>query len=121
MVFARKPDAALTSLVKQLDEVLPKHADKKLSTFVNLLGADREVLESQAKELAEKNNLQNVPIVVPVEFEDGPKDFGINPQAEVTATLYVGRKVISSHAYGAGKFDQKAVEAILADIPKIVK
>lgn len=121
MVFARKPGPALTSLVKQLDEVLPKHADKQLSTFVMLLGADREALESQAKELADKNNLKNVPIAVPVEFEDGPKDFGINPQAEVTATLYVGRNVISSHAYGAGKFDQKAVDAILADIPKIVK
>jgi hypothetical protein len=121
MIFARKSDTALTSLVKQLDEVLPKHADKKLSTFVMLLGADREALESQAKELAEKNNLQNVPITVPVEFEDGPKDFGIHPQAEVTATLYVGRKVITSHAYGAGKFDQKAVDAILADVPKIVQ
>jgi hypothetical protein len=86
-----------------------------------LLGADREALESQAKELAEKNNLQNVPITVPVEFEDGPKDFGVHPQAELTATLYVGRKVITSHAYGVGKFDQKAVDAILADIPKIVE
>ena len=121
MVFARKSDAALTSLVKQLDEVLPTHADKKLSTFVMLLGADREALEAQAKQLAEKNNLQNVPITVPVEFEDGPKDFGVSPQAEVTATLYVGRKVITSHAYGAGKFDQKAVDAILADVPKIVQ
>ena len=121
MVFARKPDAALTSLVKQLDEVLPKHADKELSSFVNLLGADRAALESQAKELAEKHKLQNVPIVVPVEFEEGPGDFGINPQAEVTATLYVDRKVIASHAYGAGKFDQKAVDAILADIPKILE
>ena len=121
MVFARKPGAALTSLVKQLDEVLPKHADKKLSTFVMLLGADREALEEQAKELAEMNNLQNVPITVPVEFEDGPKDFGVSPQAQVTATLYVGRKVIASHAYGPGKFDQKAVDAILADVPKIVE
>ena len=121
MIFARKSDAALTSLVKQLDEVLPKHADKKLSTFVMLLGADREALEEQAKELAEKNNLQNVPITVPVEFEDGPKDFGVSPQAQVTATLYVGRKVIASHAYGPGKFDQKAVDAILADVPKIVE
>ena len=86
----------MTSLVKQLDEVLPQHADKKLSTFVNLLGADREALESQAKALAESNHLKHVPVVVPVEFEDGPKDFGINPKAELTATLYVGRKVISA-------------------------
>ena len=121
MIFARKSDAALTSLVKQLDEVLPKHADKKLSTFIMLLGADREALEAQGKELAEKNNLQNVPITVPVEFEDGPKDFGVHPQAELTATLYVGRKVIASHAYGPGKFDQKAVDAILADVPKILE
>lgn len=121
MVFARKSDAALTSLVKQLDEVIAKHADKKLSTFVNLLGDDREALESQAKALAEKNKLQHVPVVVPVEFEDGPKNFGINPQAEVTVMLYVGRNVVTNHAFAPGKFDEKGVQAILADVPKILQ
>jgi predicted RecB family nuclease len=121
MVFARKSDAALTSLVKQLDEALAKHADKKLSTFVNLLGEDREALEAEAKQLAEKNKLQNVPVVVPVEFEDGPKNFGINPKAEVTVMLYKGLKVVSNHAFAPGEFNEKGVEAVLADIPKILE
>jgi hypothetical protein len=121
MVFSRKSDAALTSLVKQLDEAISKHADKKLSSFVNLLGDDREALESQAKQLAEKNKLENVPVVVPVEFEDGPKNFGINPRAEVTVLLYSGLKVVSNHAFAPGKFDEKGVKAVMADVPKILE
>ena len=121
MVFARKPDAALASLVKQLDEVLAKHEDKKLSSFVNLLGEDREALEQQAKQLATKNGLKNVAVVVPVEFEDGPKNFGIHPQAEVTVMLYKNLKVVANHSFGSGKFDQKAVAAVLSDVPKIVE
>ena len=121
MVFARKSDAALTSLVKQLDEVIAKNADKKLSSFVNLLGEDREALEAQAKQLAEKSKLQNVPVVVPVEFEDGPKNFGINPQAEVTVMLYKGLKVVENHAFAPGKFDEKGVQAVVADVSKLVE
>ena len=121
MVFARKPDAALTSLVKQLDEAQTKHADKKLSSFVNLLGEDRETLEGQAKQVAEKTNAQTVPIVVPVEFEDGPKDFGINPKAEVTVMLYSKLKVVANHAFAPGEFNEKAVEKVVADISKIVE
>jgi hypothetical protein len=113
MVFARKPDAALTSLVK--------HADKKLSGFVNVIGEDRDALEAAAKKLATDNKLDNLPVTVPVEFEDGPKDFGVNPKAQVTVMLYVGRKVVANHAFAAGEFDEKGVAKVLADVPKILE
>jgi hypothetical protein len=121
MVFARKSDAALASLARQIDEAMAKSEDKKLSSFINLLGADREALEQAAKDLAAKNKLNNVPVVVPVEFEDGPKDFGINPKADVTVMLYVRQKVVANHAFGPGEFNEKAVSAVVADIPKILK
>jgi hypothetical protein len=121
MVFSRKSDAALASLVKQIDEQIAKNSGKKLSSFVNLLGEDREALEGKAKELAAESKPANVAIVVPVEFEDGPKDFGINPKAEVTVMLYNKLKVVSNHAFGPGEFDAKDVEAIVADVPKILE
>ena len=121
MVFSRKSDAALTSLVKKLDEAVAQNSTKKLSTFVNLIGEDREALEKSAKELAEKNKLQRVPVVVPIEFEDGPKDYGVNPKAEVTVLLYSQMKVKANHAFGPGEFSEKGVQAILADIPKILE
>ena len=121
MVFARKSDAALASLVKQIDKKMAEHSDKKLSSFVMLLGEDREALEEKAKKLASENKLEHVPTSVPVEFEDGPKNFGINPKAEVTVTMYSGLKVKASHAFGPGEFNDKAVQTVMADLPKILE
>ena len=121
MVFSRKADAKLVALAKQLDAQVAKNSSKKLAAFVNLLGEDEEALETEAKELGEKNELANVPFVVPVEFSDGPGDYGINPDAEVTVILAVGGKVVANHALEAGKLNDKAVKAILADVAKILK
>jgi hypothetical protein len=121
MIFARKSDAALASLVKQLDKALAEHEGKKLQAFVNLLGDDREALEDGAARFSTENEVQLVAITVPVEFENGPADFGINPEAEVTVMLYKGAKVQSNHAFGEGALDDKGIEAILADLPKILK
>src|ERR1700674_1420255 len=38
MVFARKADKSLVSLIKELDKTVTKNADQKLSSFVNLIG-----------------------------------------------------------------------------------
>jgi len=121
MIFARKSDAALASLVKQVDALVAKHADKKLSSFVNLLGEDRDALEADAKKFAADHKIANVPLVVPVESEDGPANFGINPKAEVTVILYNGMKVKANHAYEAGKLDKKTVAAVLDDVSKLLE
>src|SRR5262245_35867327 len=115
MIFARKPDDALASLVKKLDAKVAQIADEKvreavadldklsakssddklkklvkqlhdhvaqkppsrLAAFVNLLGTDRDGLESDARTFAKEQGIQNIPIVVPVEIENGPENFGI--------------------------------------------
>ena len=105
----------------QLDNLLAKHADKKLSAFVNLLGEDQETLETAAKDFAADNKIENVPIVVPVEFTNGPDNFGIHPEAEVTIMLYVGRKVKANHVFEAGKLNKKGIAAVIADVPKLLE
>jgi hypothetical protein len=121
MIFARKSDAALASLVKQLDTLVAEHADEKLSAFVNLLGEDREALEADAKKFAAKHKIANIPVVVPVEFENGPDNFGISPKADLTVMLYKGLKVQANHVYGLGQFKPKDVSDVLADVPKLLE
>ena len=111
----------MASLVKQLDEMVAKHSDKKLSAFVSLIGGDGEKLQDAAKKFAEDNKIANVPMVVPVESENGPDDFAINPDAQVTVMLYTGLKVKANHAFPNGKFDKKSVAAVLADVPKLLE
>jgi hypothetical protein len=55
MVFARKADKSLASLVKALDKHVAANADQKLSSFVNLIGAEPDALKATAKEFAAKN------------------------------------------------------------------
>ena len=111
----------MASLVKQLDALVAKHSDKKLSAFVNLIGADGEKLQETAKKFAEDNKVAKIPVVVPVEAENGPANFGINPDADVTVLLYTGLKVKANHAFAADKFDKKSVAAVIADVPKLLE
>lgn len=119
MVFTRKTDAALASLVKQLDKLVAKHEEQQLRVFVNLIGEDRDALEAEAKKFGAKHKIANVPIVVPVEHENGPDNFGINPDAAVTVTLYSGLKVNSSHAFD--KFKEDDAKTVLADVPALLE
>jgi hypothetical protein len=122
MIFARKSDDGLASLVKKIDALVAENTDKDLRAFVNLIGEDREALEEQAKAFAEENEIANTPIVVPVEFENGPANFGIHPDAEVTVMLYLQTSVKANHALAAGEIDEEeSVEAIVADVDKILE
>jgi hypothetical protein len=121
MVFARKTDKGLASLVKELDKTVTKNADQKLSSFVNLIGPNPSELKSQAKEFAAANQVENVALVVPQDNENGPAEFKISPNAEVTVTIYRNGKVAASHALASGELNDKAVKSIIADTSKILK
>jgi len=121
MVFSRKSDDSISGLVKKLDAAVEKNSDDQLAAFVNLLGDNEDALEAHAKELGKKVAAPRVPIVVPVEYENGPADYGINPDAEVTVILAVKGTVVANHAYGPGQLNKKAVDQILADVPKILQ
>lgn len=115
-VFAKETSDALASLVKQLDKVVADNADNKAAAFVNIIGEDREKLEEAAKKFGAP--YENVAVVVPVEFEAGPKDYGVNPEAGVTVLVYRGGKVMANHALAPGKLDDKAIKAIIEDAQK---
>ena len=77
MVFTRNQGETVTKLTTQLNEAAGKH---RVKAFVNLLGEDREELEAAAKKLAGTDELPNVPVVVPIEFDNGPKNYGTEPR-----------------------------------------
>lgn len=121
MVFSRQSDDALVALTKQLDEEVAEHSDKKLAAFVNLMGEDRDALEARAKAIGSENEIADVAVVVPVEFENGPADYGINPEAQVTVIIAHKSKVVANHAIGEDGLTEEAIAAILADVEKLVE
>ena len=121
MVFARKCDARLVGLLGDLDKQVASNKKAKFAAFCNLMGEDREGLEAEAKKFGEENKFENVPVVVPVEFENGPADYGINPEAEVTVIIAEGGKVVANHAVGPAGLNDDEIKEILDDVAKVVQ
>jgi hypothetical protein len=119
MVFAKETGDALASLVKEIDKLVAENKDSKMASFVNIIGEDRDKLEETAKKIG--GPLKNVAVVVPAEFETGPKDFGVSPEAGVTVMIYNKLKVLGNHAVAPGKLDEKKVKEIVADAAKLLK
>ena len=119
MVFAKDTGDALTSLAKEIDKLVADNKKSKMASFVNIIGEDKDKLQEKAKKIGEP--LENVAVVVPVEFETGPKDFDVNPEAGVTVMIYQGLKVVGNHAVAPGKLDSKKVKEIVADAAKLLK
>ncbi len=117
MVFTRETDKQLTGLVKQLDAAVAKNSKNGLKAFVNVLSDDRDAAEKVAKGISTKN----VPIVVPVEYENGPADYGINPKAKMTVIYAKGGKVVASRAIGEKGLTPEERKAILGDVTKVLK
>jgi hypothetical protein len=118
IVFTRSTDPKVAELVSKLDKAVAENASSKLCVFVNLLGDDKESLQKEAKQMAASTSAKNVPFVVPNEFENGPDNYGISADAEVTITLASDLGVKASHAVTkAGDLD---VEKVLGDLQKIL-
>jgi hypothetical protein len=136
MVFAREPEAgkdgALSALLGKLDEAVSRHADKyALASSVIFLSPDgqssatnpaeqdtkklveearaRDALVKRLEERADK--LKNV--VVAFMPAEGPKDYHINPKAEVTVLFYIKHKVLANFAFAEGAMTPADVDAIL--------
>ncbi len=121
MLFSRSADKHVAKLIKELDGVVAKNADKKLSSFVNLLGEDTKELKTESKKLAKEAKLENVAVVVPDDHKDGPESYKISPEADLTVIIYKDSKVAANHAVAKGKLDGKKIAKILEDATKLVK
>ena len=120
MVFTRKADDTLASLVKRIDQTVADNQDKKMASFVSFLGSDAETLKETAKVFGDQHGIQHVALVVPAEYNNGPDSLKLNPDADLTVMLYNNRAVTANHAIEQDGLDQVAVDAIIADAQSLV-
>jgi len=119
MIFAREISDPLTSLVKKVDAV-NKDQGKKMGSFVVVLGDD-ESTDKKLKELAEKEKVEKT-ILTTFAKKDGPADYDIAKDADVTVICYKGKKVKTNRAFKKGEFKAEDVDKILKeDLPKIIE
>lgn len=113
MVFARSADEKLAKLLKKIEEEVEEHQDEKLMSFVNMIGADSESLKKATEEFASKHGLKRIAFVVPEDAKDGPADFNIAPDADVTVVCYREGKVKANHAFAKGGLSDDKIDAVV--------
>lgn len=121
MIFARNIDSSLTSLVKKIDAATKANSAAKMGSFVVFLASDDDAkkLETSLPEYAKKENIKSV--VLAIDNVAGPQAYSIAKDAEVTVVLYNKRTVKANYAFRKGELNEKAVAAIVKDIPKILE
>jgi hypothetical protein len=119
-IFAREITDDLARLVKQIDTVVGKNQDKKMSAFLVILTDDPDAVEPQLVELAKKHDIQHVPLTI-FEGVAGPPTYKISKDADVTVTMWVKQNVKVSHAFEKGGLNKEAIPKIVADTEKILE
>lgn len=118
MVFTRAADDKVVQLLQKLDGALAENEDKQLRAFVNVMAEDKDAATEHAKQLAETSKTKHIPFVVPNEFQNGPDNYGINPDAAVTVILAEGGKVKANRAFSSA--EEVEVESVIGDLKKIL-
>jgi hypothetical protein len=81
---------------------------------------DDEKMEEKLKDLAKKEELKKTVLSL-VDNKAGPGGgYKLHPDADIHVVLYVKRKSTSEFAYKKGEMKDKDIEAIVADLSKIL-
>ena len=113
MVFARSADEKFAKFLTKLEEELEEHADEQLTAFVNMIGTDAESLKKATADFAAKHDFKRIAFVVPEEVENGPEDFKIAPDADLTVVCYKGGTVKANHAVAKGGLNDDMIDAMV--------
>jgi hypothetical protein len=118
MVFARDLSKPVETLIKKIDKANEKYADKKMGSFFVFLNNDSDELQNKLKAVAAKEHLKHT--VLALDNAAGPKNYDVAPEADVTVVLYTDRNVKANYAFKKSELNAKAIDKIIADLPKIL-
>jgi len=118
MIFAREVTPELKALITKLDTCTAKNSSCEMGSFV-VFCSDSESLPEQLKKVAKEGNLKKV--VLSIDNPAGPKGYNVSENAAVTVVLYKDRNVKANFAFKKGQLNEKAIEEIVAAVPKITK
>jgi hypothetical protein len=143
LVFAREPeegkDAALTALVKRLEEAAADFKKHSLHAGLVFLSPDaqgsvtnpdetdpaklveeaKKRTELHARLAARAENLKGIDVGVMA--TPGPKDYEINPKVDVTVVLCHRMRVVLSRAFEQGKPTDEEIDKLLAKVKETLE
>src|SRR5262245_10002566 len=117
MIFAREVSGPLTSLVKKIDEATVANKGCSMGSFV-VFCSDEEGLDKKIKDVAEKEKIKN--LIFAIDNPSGPQSYKVAKDADVTVVLYTKQQVKSNYSFKKGELKDKDIDAIVADLKKIL-
>lgn len=117
MIFARELSEPVVKLMAKIDAATGKYREQDMGSFVVFLSED-ESLKGKLEETARKHKLAH--LVLAIDAPAGPDGFKVSEKAAVTVVLYENHQVKANHAFTQGQLSDKGIDAILADVPKIL-
>ncbi len=118
-IFARKMDANVAKLVKELDAVVGKHQDNKMAAFVVVLTDDPDAQEAELKKAATDLGIKHTPLTL-FPNKVGPGKYKISEDADITVMMWVDSDVKVNHAMKAADLNAESIAKIIGDTSKIL-
>jgi hypothetical protein len=115
-VFARKTSEPLASLVKQIDKKIGENST--LKSFVVIVPKKGDKPANDLKKLAKDASIKHVPLTIG-ESPDGPPDYELAKDADITVLMWKGHTVKANHAY-KGELADDDIRSIVTDIRKVL-
>lgn len=125
LIFAHElpeKDQPFTTFLKKLDELVQKNLDYRLLAGVIFLtkaeGDERATLIKKVEEFAKEMEFKQ--LVLCVDATPGPEEYKLAPEADITVLTYSRHRITANFAFAKDKMTDKDVEAMLAEVVKLV-
>jgi hypothetical protein len=125
LIFVRETpssNSALAGLLQKLDAAIARYQNAELRTGVVVLSDDFANQNSRKDLIAKwESSVKDLKhILVAADGPDGPPEYKINKDAEVTVVLYQQHKVVANFGFGKDQLSDKDASAIMMAVNKMI-
>ena len=118
MIFAREDTPALRSLIKKLDVATAANTEARLGTSAIFLTNDAGTVGTALKTFIGAESITHT--ILATHPADQPARYNIAADAAVTVLVYRHGAVRAESCFRTGELNDAGVNAVLADLPKIL-
>jgi hypothetical protein len=117
VVFVKAITPEVAQLLKKIDTATAMNKERGLGSYV-VLCTDTTGVDRQLAAFAQQMQIQNT--ILTLYKAGGPEKYRLSPEANVTVLLYNHLTVKTNHAFKNGELTGAAMDAILADLGKML-
>ncbi len=117
VIFARQITPALLQLIKKLDNATLADKQHRLGSYV-VVCSDVAGMDKYLSGIGQQMQIQQT--ILTLYKAGGPEKYRLAAEADVTVLLYDHFTVKANHAFKSGELNEQAINAILADLGKML-